>query len=920
VQRQSKIQNLKPKIEEGKSIMPDWKPEIRERLHSLKLAPTREAAIVEELSQHLDDRYQELVASGATPAQTYQQTLAELSENESLARELRRIERQVAPEPIVLGTTRRTHMIADLWQDLRYGARMLLKNPGFSAVVVLTLALGIGTNAALFSVVNGVLLNPLPYPQPEQLVSLQQSKPNVPVGSISYPNFLDWQKENQTFTAIAVSRSSSFALVGTGEAERVRGRRCTANLFSVLGVNPVLGRDFAPGEDERGADPVILISAELWQRKFNAASDVPGKSLTVDDKSYTIVGVLPESFSLYRGTDVYIPMGQWDNTGLQNRSAGLGLQGIGRLKPGVTLAQAQADMDGVMRRLAETYPEANRGNGAALSPFQERLVGDVGPTLWMLLGAVGFVLAVACVNVSNLLLARATGRTREYAIRAALGASHWRLLRQSLTESTLLALAGGGLGLLLAALGTRAALNVLPTGLPRADEIGLDMRVLLFTATISLLTGVLAGLAPALKTSQWRLAETLKESGRSAGGGRHRAQGVLVAVEVALALVLLIGAGLMIRTLSALWNVDPGFRADNVVTFGLSFPPSMRALSDEGKRASLRDLSDRLNSMPGVVAASFLLGATPMQGESSASFWLDGQPKPASTSEMHRTLLNAVEPGYLTAMDIPLKQGRFFTNQDDERSQPVAVIDEVFARQYFPNTDPIGKGINLGGSKVPLQIVGVVGHVKQWGLEADDRHSLRAQLYEPFRKYGWNSEADVVVRVEGAEGNATALFDALRRVVQSQHSHNVIYEPRTMNEVIADSLARQRFSMTLLNAFAVVALALASIGLYGVISYLVGQSTNELGIRLALGAQRKDVLLLVLSQGMKMTLGGVMLGLLAALGLTRLLAKLLYGVSTTDPVTFAVIASLLTVVALLACFVPAWRATKVDPLVALRHE
>jgi predicted permease len=812
--------------------------------------------------------------------------------------------------------------LEDFWQDLRYGARMLRKQPGFTLIAVLTLALGIGANAALFSVVNGVLLNPLPYPQPEQLISLHQSKPNVATGSISYPNFLDWQKENQTFSAMAVSRSSSFALVGTGEAERVSGRRCSANLFSVLGVEPALGRNFAPGEDERGAAPVVLISAGLWQRKFSAAPDVLGKSLTVDDKSYTIVGVLPAGFTLYRGTDVYIPMGQWDNSGLQNRSAGLGLQGIGRLKPGVTLAQAQADLNGVMRSLTETYPEANRGNGAALIPLKERLVGDVGPILWMLLGAVGFVLLIACVNVGNLLLARARGRTREFAIRSALGAGQWRLLRQLLTESMLLALAGGGLGLLLAALGTRAALNVLPTGLPRADEVGLDARVLLFIAVISLLTGILAGLAPALMSSRWRLAETLKEGGRGASSGRVRAQSILVGVEVALALVLLIGAGLMIRTLNTLWNVDPGFRPDNVLTFGLSFPPSMRAVNAEAKRASLRDLSDRLNSMPGVKAASFLMGASPLQREDDRFFWLEGQPKPASTSEMHRALVYWVEPGYLAAMGIPLKQGRFFTPQDEARTQPVVVIDEVFARQHFPNEDPIGKRINLGGNRAPLEIVGVVGHVKQSGLDSDDQQSLQAQFYEPFRQVvGWSSEVDVVVRAEGLAGTSgTALLDSLRHVVQSQHSHNVIYEPQTMNEVIADSLARRRFSMILLNTFAAVALLLASIGLYGVISYLVGQRTHELGIRLALGAQRKDVLLLVLSQGMKMALGGVTLGLVAALGLTRLLAGLLYGVSATDPTTFVAIISLLTVVALVACFVPAWRATKVDPLVVMRYE
>jgi predicted permease len=873
------------------------------------------------LTQHLDDCYAELLAGGANEAEAARRTLAELSDNELLGCELRRVERPGALEPIVPGTNRRTNMIADLWQDLRYGARMLMKTPSFSAVIVLTLALGIGANAALFSVVNGVLLNPLPFSQPEQLVSLHQSKPNVAIGSIPYPNFRDWQSENQTFSAMAISRESSFALVGAGEAERVRGRRCTGNLFAVLGVKPALGRDFAPGEDAPGAGPVIIISAELWQRRFGAAPDVVGKSLTVDDRSYTIVGVLPASFTLYRGTDIYVPMGQWGNTALQNRRSGLGLYGIGRLKPGVTLAQAQADLDGVMRRLAEAYPETNRGNGAVVAPLKESLVGDVGPSLWVLLGGVGFVLLIACANVGNLLLARATGRTREFAIRAALGAGQARLMRQSLTESTLLALAGGGLGLLLAALGTRAALNALPSGLPRADEIGLDARVLLFTTAISLLTGVLAGLAPALKTSQRRLANTLKEGGHGAGGGRHRAQGILVAVEVALALVLLIGAGLMIRTLRALWSVDPGFRPDNVLTFGLSFPPSMNAVSPEARFAYLRDLSDRLNSMPGVKAASFLTGASPMQGRESEFFWLDGQPKPASASEMKQAMVYRVEPGYLAAMGIPLKQGRFFTVQEETGTQPVVVIDEVFARQYFPHADPLGKRINLGDNRGPSEIVGVVGHVKQSGLDSDDNQSLQAQLYLPFRQFGWSPEVGVVARVEGAAGTtATAQFDALRRVVQSQHSHNVIYEPQTMNEVIAESLSRRRFAMILLNVFALAALLLSGIGLYGVISYLVGQSTHELGIRLALGAQRADVLLLVLSQGMKMTLGGVALGLLAAMGLTRLLTQMLYGVSATDPATFAGIALALVAVALLACFVPAWRATKVDPLVALRYE
>jgi predicted permease len=807
----------------------------------------------------------------------------------------------------------------EMFQDLRFGARMLLKNPGVAVVIIMTLALGIGANAALFSVVNGVLLNPLPFPQPEQLITLHQSKPNFATGAIPYLNFRDWQRENRTFSAMAISRGTSFKLIGVGDAEQVDGRWVSEEFFSVLGVRPALGRGFAPGEDERGAAPVAVISAGLWRRKFDASPDAVGKSLTLDDKSYTIVGVLPASLTLYRGVDVYAPIGQWDTPALQNRRAALGLHGVGRLKSGVTLAQAQADLDGVMRRLAEAYPDANRGNGAALVPLKQRLVGDMGPILWTLFGAVGFVLLIACVNVSNLLLARSTGRTREFAIRAALGAGQWRLLRQSLTESALLALIGGGLGLVIAGWGTRAALHALPTALPRAEEVGLDGRVLLFTLAISLFAGTFAGLAPALKISQWRLAETLKEGGRGAGGGRHRAQGVLVAVEMALALVLLIGAGLMIRSLSALWNVDPGFRAENVLTFGLGFPPSMRTASPEAVRANLRELSDKLNSMPGILATSFSTGASPLQSEDDLYFWLDGQPKPASTSEMNMSLVYRVEPAYLTAMGIPLKQGRFFTNQDDERSQPVAVIDEAFAHKFFPGENPLGKRINLGGDQDPWQIVGMVGHVKQWSLDADESESLQAQLYLPFRQLGGNpSRVGVIMRAERDAG--PALFDAVRRVVQSQNGQNVVFGAQTMNEVLADSLSRHRFSMILLGAFAAVALLLASVGLYGVISYLVGQRTHELGVRIALGARRGAILRLVINHGMKMALGGVAIGLIAAFGLTSLMANMLYGVSATDPVTFAAIAALLMGVALAACLVPAWRATKVDPLVALRHD
>jgi predicted permease len=810
-----------------------------------------------------------------------------------------------------------------MFQDLRIGLRMLLKNPGFSAVVIATLALGIGANVALFSVVNGVLLNPLPLPEPDQLVTLAQSKPNFEAGAIPYPNFLNLRKENRTFSAIAISRGFGFSLVGSGEPEQVSARLVSADFFSVLGVQPNLGRTFAPGEDEPGSPPLVVISFDLWQRKFSEAQNVVGSGLTLDDKSYTVIGVLPASLPVFRTTDVFVPIGQWNSRALRSRSAALGLHGIGRLKPGVTVPQGEADLDRVMADLAVAYPETNKGHGASVSSLKGRIVGNIGPILWMLLGAVGFVLLIACVNVSNLLLARSTGRTREFAIRTALGAGRWRLLRQSLTESLLLALTGGTLGLIVAGWGTQAALAALPTTIPRAAEVGLDRRVIVFTVAISVLTGILSGLAPALKISQWRLSETLKEGGRGAGGKRGRAQGVLVAVEMALALVLLIGAGLMIRSLSALWNIDPGFRPDNVMTFGLSLSPSMKTAKPEEIRASLNELSNQLSSTPGVKAVSFSDGGVPLQGADDLYFWVEGQPKPATQSEMNGALVYRVEPGYLDAMGIPLKRGRFFTNQDDERSQRVVVIDEAFARKYFGDTDPVGKRIlqedqDLPEGQYSQEIIGVVGHVKQWSLDADEERTLQAQLYEPFRQVqaGW-SGLGVVLR--SADGKPLP-FDSIRNVVQNHNKQNVITRPQTMNEVIAGTLASRRFAMILLDAFAVVALLLASLGLYGVISYLVGERKHELGIRLALGAQRRDVLRLVLGHGMKMALAGVVLGLIAAFGLTRLLSRMLFGVSASDPITFTVISLLLVLVALLACYMPARRATKVDPLVALRYE
>ncbi len=811
-----------------------------------------------------------------------------------------------------------------LLQDLRYAIRQSLKAPGLTAIVVMTIALGVGANTALFSVVNGVLLNPLPYPQPEQLVALRESKANFEFGSIPYPNFRDWRKDNRTFSSMAVWRNSAFSLTGKGEAEQVSGQFISSDFFSIFGVKPLMGRAIAPGEDEIGAAPIALISEGLWRRKFGSAPDILGNGITLDGDAYTIIGVIPATFHFSMGgspvRDVFLPIGQWKNNLLTTRTAGLGINGLGRLKPGVTIEQARADMSTVTNNLAAAFPDANKGTGAKLIPLKQWMVGNVGSILVVLLASVGFVLLIACVNVANLLLARSTGRTREFAVRAALGASQRRVVRQLLTESLLLAFASGTFGLMLAAWGTRAALSILPAALPRAEDIGLDTRVLLFTLAISLLAGVLFGLVPALKMSKPNVHETLKEGGRGVSGGRHRMQGIFVVAELAMALVLLAGSSLMIRSLARLWSIDPGFNPHNVMTIGLSLPPSMMAATPDAVRSAFREFDNRIAAIPGVQAVSQTWGAVPLGDDDERTFWLEGQPKPASQDDMSWAIDYIVEPGYLKAMSIPLRKGRFFTDQDNEHSPQVIVVDDVFARKFFPNQDPIGKRILWAA---PAEIVGVVGHVKQWGLDSDDNWKLRAQVYIPCAQMPDTfvtrqpSGSMVIVRSDKA---ASGLLDSIRHVSQQMSSEQVIFSPQSMDAIIADSLAERRFSMILLGTFAALALLLASVGIYGVLSYVVGQRTNEIGIRMALGARQFDILRLILAGAGKLTLIGVAVGLVCALGLTRLMANLLYGVGARDPLTFIAVPAILISVALLASYLPARRATKVDPMAALRYE
>jgi predicted permease len=881
----------------------------------------RRKELNDELQSHLAMARQDLVDRGATPDNA-----------DAGAR------REFGNVALVEHVTRdqwRGRRFDEFLQDLRFALRTLRKSPGFTIVAILTLALGIGANTSLFSVVNAVLLNPIPYPHPEQLVMLHESKPNFHSGSISYPNFRDWQHDNHSFSSMAVTRGSSFTLTGLGEAEELRAQFISSDYFSLLGVQPVIGRFFAPGEDEIGAPPIVLISENFWHRKLSGSPDVIGKTLNLDGKAYTIVGVTPASFELFQRVtvvpnDVFAPIGQWSNPLLNKREAGLGIHGIGRLKPGVSLEQATADMQRVTDNLAQAYPAADKGIGATLVDFRKEMLGNVQPVLLVLLGAVGFVLLIACANVANLLLARSTGRTREFAIRVALGAGRSRLVRQLLTESLLLALSGGALGLLLAQVATSSAVQVLPVQLPRAANIGIDSHVLFFTAGISLLAGILFGIVPALRTSHPHLHDTLKEGGRGGSGSRHRAQGAFVVAEMAMALVLLVGAGLMIRSLVVLWRTSPGFDPAHVVTFGLALPPSMLHGNADTIRNQIRDLDRKFAATPGVEAASQSWGAFPLSSDDEQLFWIDGEPKPTSENDMKWSLSYVVQPDYLNVLKIPLNRGRFFNQHDDEHSIAVAVVDEEFVRKYFPGENPIGKRVHMshlemGGNGKLFEIVGVVGHVNQWGLDSDFKEELRAQIYFSCLQM----PDDYIVGVPGGGGTFLAvrstlpteqLVVALRRTSREINSDQAIYNVQTMESVISASLAARRFSMILLASFAGLALLLSSIGIYGVVSYVVGQKTREIGLRMALGASRPAVLRMILSQGGKLAAAGVVIGLGASLVLTRSMEAMLYGVSTSDPFTFIVVATLLTAVALAACYIPARRAMQVDPMVALRHE
>lgn len=825
-----------------------------------------------------------------------------------------------------------------LAQDVRYALRQLRKSPSFTVVTVLTLALGIGANTAIFSVVNGVLLNPLPFHDASRIVSMFEATPNFFKGSISYPNFLDWQRDNRSFEAMAAYRSTDGSITGTGQAEYVHAQRVSANFFPILGVNPILGRNFTSEEDRRGASPTALISEGLWKRKFASDRNVIGQRLIVAGQPRTIIGVIPASFRLhvfnFKTADVYEAIGEDPDPTFYLRDSYQGMDAIGLLKPEVTLAQALDDMKRVNAGLADAYPNVDGNIKANIIPLKDNIVGDMRPTLLVLLGAVGFVLLIASVNVANLLLARSTARQREFSVRAALGAGQLRILRQLLTESVLLSALGGGFGLILAKWGTVAALMAVPKTVPRAEEIGIDSRVLLFTILVSVLTGIMFGLLPAIRMSRTDISGSLKDSGRAISGPRTRMQSTLVIGEMAMALVLLVGAGLMCRTLVQLWKLDPGFDPRNVSLFIVTPSPALRNQSPDAIHAALRQIGATLHSVPGVEAVSLHSGGVPMEYDNERGFLLEGQELPTQRTEnIQQTLDYRVEPEYLKTMRIPLLRGRFLSNEDNENAARVAVIDASFAQQYFAGQDPIGEHIRIfefdsdSGQNVlvPLEIVGVVGHVNQWGLAEDASRPLQAQMYRPILQNGTIDTKGLAQGFNVFVRSKTplapeAFFESIRQRLLASNQDMIVYDNESEEQVVADSIASQRFSLILLGAFAGLALLLAGTGIYGVLSYLVGQRTREIGVRMALGARRLDVLRMVLGDGARMTMVGAAIGLVAALALTRLMASMLFGVRPTDPVTFAAVAVLLCGIALFACYLPARRAARVDPMVALRYE
>jgi len=805
-------------------------------------------------------------------------------------------------------------------QDIRYAARKLSRTPGFTIIAAFTLALAIGATTAIFSVIDGVLLKPLPFREPERVVRITNLRDGNRMVS-SVPDFVDFRTQTKSFSSMAAIDNQPMNLTGGSEPERVASARVSASFWSLLGVTPAVGRGFAPNEDAQSAGRVVVVSDGLWTRRFGADRRLVGKTISLDGNAYTVVGVAPPRFNYPDNPDVWVPLVFSASDLDQENRGGHWIGVIGRLAPNVSAAQATAEMVALTRRLEKQFPESNTNLSAAVMPLQEYMVGDVRPALYVMLGAVAFVLLIACANVANLLLVRAAARESEMAVRTALGAGAWRIVRQLVTESVLLAIIGGVLGTLLALWGVDLLVAMAPRGLPRINEVAVNPTVLLFTAAVTALTGVLFGLFPALQAARANVSGMLKEGmrGSSSGVASRRARNGLVMTEMALAVVLLVGAGLLIRSFSKLIAVDPGFRAERVITFNIAAPETKY-----GQYAQLRglvaDLTERMKRVPGVQGAAVVSGLPLSNAMMRTWVHIDGTP-PDRPAERKITDVAMATPGYFAAMGIPLVSGRDFTDRDGSGAPVVSIINQEFAKRYFPNENPIGKRISLGwdqdtasaGGNMTLggEIIGVVANVKRRGLSEE----IIPETYASFMQPTFSSFS-VVVRSTADPATAMA---AIRAQMRELDPDLPLSELRQLKELVSQSVSRPRFYTMVLGVFAAIALVLAAVGIYGVISYAVSLRTRELGIRIALGATGRQVSRLVLRQGVALALGGVVLGGAGAYWLTRLLGKLLFGVTATDPLTFFGVAGLLTVIAALACYVPARRAARVDPLLAMRE-
>src|SRR5687767_14215779 len=797
-----------------------------------------------------------------------------------------------------------------LFRDIRYGLRGLLKRPGFTAIALVALALGIGANTAIFSLVNEVVLRPLPYPEPDRLVWVWGNFPGGNRASVSPPDYLDFRSQNKTFEQFAatVSTTAPATLTGGGEPERLNASVVSGNYFQTLGVTPMLGRGFSLDNEKSGNDQVTILSHELWQKRFGGNPGIVNQRINLDSKSFEVIGVMPKDITFPQTADLWVPLNFDRDEEMKVRAAHF-LRPLGRLKPGVTVAQAQTDTDAIAAQLAQQFPNSNNGWSLRLEPLRERLIGNSKTSLFILFGAVGFVLLIACANVANLLLVRATARQKEVALRTALGASRFRIVRQLMTESLLLALIGGVLGALLAAWGIDLLVTLTRESIPPTATVKIDSTVLGFTFLTSLITGLLFGVVPAFRTAKLNLSDALKEGAKSSEATfRNRTRSLLVVFESALAVVLLIGAGLLIRSLIALENTNPGFEADNVLTMRVDLSRG-KYDTPEKSAAFFQDLEQRLNALPGVETVGMINGL-PLSGtRNDTQFVVEGRPAVKPGEEFNADF-RSVNHNYFQALQIPLLRGRNFTEQDVRDSAKVIVVSEQLVNTVFPNEEALGKRLQMVIDDDQYEIVGIVGGIRDRAVEFQPYQTI----YIPSRSWGW---FNVALRMQG---DPMSLVPAIRKEVQAIDPEQPIATLRTMEEWVSRATATPRYRTALLGLFAGLAMILAATGIYGVMSYSVAQRTHEIGVRMALGARHRDVLRLVVSQGMLLVVVGLGIGLVAAFGLTRLMASLLFGVTAKDPLTFAAVAGLLAVVAFIACYIPARRATKVDPLTALRYE